>query len=92
MPPVTARCEGKRGDGKNRPTGVDGNRHLPRNEHADNGLQLAIQAGDAESDVTDARNAQIRWLIERWDSLPEDVREEIIRLVDAAGSGSGVVE
>ena len=82
VPSVTTRCEGKRGGGQNRPTGVDGNRQLPRNEHAGNGLQLAIQAGDAESDVTDARIAQIRWLVERWDSLPADARDEVIRIVN----------
>ena len=43
------------------------------------------ESGDAESDATDARNAQIRWLVERWDSLPDDVRDEIMRLVEAPG-------
>ena len=47
------------------------------------------ESGDAESDVTDARIAQIRWLVEQWGSLPEDVCMEILRLTEGACKGNG---
>ena len=48
------------------------------------GEMALSDSGDAESDVTDARNAQIRWLAIRWDSLPEGIRVEILRLAEEA--------
>lgn len=49
-----------------------------------NGESFNPEPGNAECNADDARNAQIRWLAERWDSLPEDVREEILRMAEAS--------
>ena len=46
---------------------------------------LDAVAGGGISGLLAADNAQVRWLVERWDSLPDDVRDEIMRLVEAAG-------
>jgi hypothetical protein len=83
VPQDTTQCESERKSGENRSAGVDGNRTHSLNSIKNNALAINNNRSGAKSGALATDDAQIRWLVEHWNSLPESTRDEIVRLAKA---------